>query len=143
MGDWRFAAVRIELLVAARPRHEFADSFLRALVAVKDGMHLFGDGHFDGVACGEPQCGGGAANPFRYFAVEPGNNVRQLAAPSEFNADGAVAGEGSRAGEDEVAYPGQAGKRLAATAAGYGETSHFSDAAGDEGGGGVVAKVEA
>src|SRR5882757_5806373 len=136
-------ARRRELFVAAGAGHEFADGFFRALVVVKDGVHLFSDGHFDPVACGEAECGGGAADAFGHFAVEAGDDVGQLAAASELDADGAVAREGAGAGEDEVADAGEAGKGLAAASAGYGETSHLGDAARDEGGGGVVAEVEA
>src|SRR5260370_12713728 len=57
------------LFVAARTGHEFADGFFRALVVVKDGVHLFGDGHFDGVTCGQAEGRGGAADAFGYFSV--------------------------------------------------------------------------
>ena len=88
---------------------------------VEDGVHLFGDGHFDAVAGGEAEGGGGAADAFGDFAVEAGDDVGELAAAAEFDADGAVAGEGAGAGEDEVADAGEAGEGLAAAAAGYGE----------------------
>ena len=44
---------------------------------------------------------------------------------------------------EQLADAGEAGKGLAAASAGYSETGHFGDAARDEGGGGVVAEVEA
>src|SRR5258707_15416711 len=83
--------IHLDLFVAARAGHEFADGFFRALVVVKDGVHLFRDGHFDGVACGEAEGGGGAANAFGYLAVEANDDVGQLAAASEFDAYSAVA----------------------------------------------------
>src|ERR1700757_1533269 len=92
-----------ELFVAAGSGHEFTNGFFGALVVVEDRVHLFGDGHFDGVACSQAQGGGGAANSFGYFAVEAGDDVRQLAAAAEFNSDGAVARKGTSAGENEVA----------------------------------------
>ncbi len=110
---------------------------------MQDGVHLFGDGHFDAVAGGEAEGGGGAADAFGDFAFEAGENFGQGTAFAEFGADGAVAGERSGAGEDEVADAGEAGESLAAASAGYGEAGHLGDAAGDEGGGGVVAEVEA
>jgi hypothetical protein len=91
---------RLELFVAARARHEFANGLSGTLVVVKDGVHLFGDGHFDGVACGEAQCCGGAADAFGYFAVEADDDVGELASASELDADGAVAREGTGAGKD-------------------------------------------
>ena len=42
-------------------------------------------------------------------------------AAAKFDADGAVAGEGTSAGEDEVADAGEAGEGLAAATAGNGE----------------------
>src|ERR1700760_3024561 len=101
-GDWLRIICRV-LFVAAGAGDEFADGFLRTLVVVKDRVHLFRDGHFDGVARGEAECGGGTANAFGYFAVESGDDVGQLAATAEFDADGAVSGQGTGAGEDEIA----------------------------------------
>src|SRR6266851_10127641 len=148
MGGCSFAAysaptIHSDLFVAARAGHEFADGLFGALVVVKDGVHLFGDGHFDGVACGEAEGSGGADDAFGYLAIEAGDDVGQLAAASELDADCAVARERASAGEDEVADAGEAGKGLASASAGDGETSHLGYAAGDEGGGGVVAEVEA
>src|SRR5205814_4551918 len=93
--------------------------------------------------CRQTERGGGAGNPFGYFAIETGDDVGQPASATEFNADGAVAGERAGAGEDEVADTGEAGEGLAAASAGHGKTRHLSYASGDEGGGGVVAEVEA
>src|SRR5258705_13657212 len=91
--------IRLDLFVAARAGHEFADGFFGALVVVKDGVHLFRDWHFDGVACGEAEGGGGAGDAFGYFAVEAGDDVGQVAAASKLDADRAVAGERAGAGE--------------------------------------------
>ncbi len=135
--------LRFFLFVAAGAGHELADGFFGALVVVEDGVHLFGDGHLDAVAGGEAERGGGAADAFGYLAVETGENFGELAAAAEFDADGAVAGERAGAGEDEVADAGETGEGLAAATAGDGEARHLGDAAGDEGGGGVVAEVEA
>ena len=79
-----------------------------------------------------------ATLPFR-----PARMSGSCAALAELDADGAVAREGAGAGEDEVADAGEAGEGLAAAAAGDGEAGDLGDAAGDEGGGGVVAEVEA
>jgi hypothetical protein len=62
--------------------------------------------------------------------------------PNAFS-DGAVAAERAGAGEDEVADTGEAGEGFALAAAGDGEAGDFGDAAGDEGGGGVVAEADA
>ena len=51
--------------------------------------------------------------------------------------------ERAGAGEDQIADAGEAGERFAAAAAGYGEAGDLGDAAGDEGGGGVVAEADA
>ena len=112
-------------------------------VLVEDGGHLLGDGHFDAVARGEAERGGGGADAFGDLAVEAGEDVGELAALAELDADGAVAREAAGAGEDEVADAGEAGQGFAAAAAGHGEAGDLGDAAGDEGGGGVVAELEA
>src|SRR5258705_10503838 len=93
--------IRLDLFVAARAGHELADGFFGALVVVKDGVHLFRDGHFDGVACGKAEGGGGAADAFGYFAVGAGDDVGQLAAASEFDAGRAVGRERAGAGEEK------------------------------------------
>ena len=113
------------------------------LVAVEDGVHLLGDGHFYAVARGELERGAGGADAFGDLAVHAGEDVGELAAAAELDADGAVAGEGAGAGEDEIAEAGETGESLAVAAAGDGEAGDLGDAAGDDGGAGVVAEVEA
>ena len=56
--------------------------------------------------------------------------------------DGAVAAERAGAGEHQVADAGEAGEGFAAATAGDGEAGDFGNAAGDEGGGGVVAEAD-
>ena len=103
MPERRFEARCSGLFVAAGAGHEFADGFFGAFVVVEDGVHLLGDGHLDGVAGGEAEGCGGAADSFGDFAVEAGDDVGELAAAAQLDAYGAVAREGAGAGEDEVA----------------------------------------
>ena len=132
-----------QLFVTTGAGHEFADGLFRAFVVVEDGVHLLGDGHLNFIAGSEAKRGVGAADAFSYLAVETGEDFGKLTAAAEFDADGAIAGERSGAGEDEIADAGETGKCLAPSTAGYGKPSHLSDTARDEGGGGVVTKVEA
>src|SRR5882757_7838350 len=86
------------LFFAAGTGHEFADGFAGILVLMEDGVHLLGDGHLDLVASGETEGGGGAADAFGDLAVESGEDVGELTAFAQLDADGAVAREGSGAG---------------------------------------------
>ncbi len=133
----------MDLFVAAGAGHQLADGFFGGFVVVEDGVDLLGDGHLDAVAGGEAEGGGGAGYAFGYFAVQALEDVGELAAAAQFDADGAVAGEGAGAGEDKVAEAGEAGEGLAVASAGYGEAGDLGDAAGDDGGSGVMAEVEA
>src|SRR5215469_16295098 len=63
--------VGFELLFgAARTRHELADGVAWAAILVKDGVHLFRDGHLDAVTCGETECGSRRENAFGDLAIE-------------------------------------------------------------------------
>ena len=57
--------------------------------------------------------------------------------------DGPVAAERTGAGEHQIAHAGEAGEGFAARAAGHGEARDLGNAAGDEGGGGVVTEAHA
>ena len=59
--------------------HEFADRFFGAFVLVEDGVHLFGDWHFDGVTSGETEGGSGAEDAFGDLSIEAGFVVGELA----------------------------------------------------------------
>ena len=109
---------------------------------MKDGGDLFGDRHLDSIASGEADRRGGGADAFSDFPVESGKNIGELASLAEFDAYGAIAGEGAGAGEDEVSKTGESGKGLAAASAGDGEAGDLGHAAGDKGRSGVVAKAE-
>jgi hypothetical protein len=95
-----------ELFVAARAGHEVADGIAGVFVVVEDGIDLLGDGHLDSVAGGEADGGGSGADAFGDLAVESCEDVGELAATAELDADGAVAGERAGAGEDEIADAG-------------------------------------
>ena len=130
------------VLVLAGAEHEGFDGFAGVFAFVEDELHLLGDGHFDRVTAGEAEGGTGGEDAFSYFAAEAGQHFREVAALAERFPDGAVAGERAGAGEHQVADAGEAGEGFAAAAAGHGEASDFRDAAGDEGGGGVVAEAD-
>ena len=110
---------------------------------MQDGGHLFGDGHFDVVGTRQAEGGGGGADALRYFAVQVGENLRQLAALAQFDADHAVARERAGAGEHQIAQAGESGKRFCLAAAGHGEARNLGDAPGDEASSGVVPKAQA
>ena len=131
-----------ELFGAAGAGHEVADGVAGRLVLMEDGSHLLGDGHFHAITCGEAERGGGGAHAFGDLAVEAGENLRQLAALAELDADGAVARQAAGAGEHEVADAGEAGHGFAAAAAGDSEAGDLRDAARDQRGSGVVAELE-
>ena len=110
---------------------------------MQNGMHLVRDWHLGRMGAGEAHCGLSCRNTFGHHTMHGGNNIRQLAPPPEFHSDAAVPGECAGASEHQVADAGESGEGIAAAAAGYGEAGDFGDAAGHEGGGGVVAEADA
>ena len=130
------------MLVFAGAEHEGFDGFAGVFAFVEDQLHLLGDGHFDVVLAGEAEGGAGGRDAFGDFAAEAGEDFREFAALAQRLSDGAVAAERAGAGEDQVADAGEAGEGFAAASAGYGEAGDLGDAAGDEGGGGVVAEAD-
>src|ERR1700722_3095652 len=101
---------------------------------VQDGVHLFGDGHFDVASVGQANGGGGSKNAFGDHAVHGGDDVGELASTAEFDADAAISGQAAGAGEHEVAKAGQAGHGFGASSTGDDQAGHLRQAARDEGG---------
>ena len=128
--------------MTAGAEHELADGFAGIFSFIEDQFHLFGDRHFDAMAAGEAERGARGEDTFSDFSTEALKDFRELAALSEGFTDGAVTAEGAGAGENEVADAGEAGESVTLAAAGYGEAGDFRDAAGDKGGGGVVAEAD-
>ena len=110
---------------------------------MQDGVHLFGDGHFHVAGVREADGGGSGEDSFGDHAVHAGDDFGKFFAAAEFDADAAIARQAAGAGEDEVAESGESGHGFGAASAGDDEAGHFGEAAGDEGGDGVVAEAEA
>ena len=110
---------------------------------MKDGVHLFGDGHFHSTGFCEADSGGGGEDSFGDHAVHGGDDLRKFLAASEFDAHAAVAREAAGAGEDEVAEACESGHGFGAASAGDDQARHFGKATSDEGSCGVVSKAEA
>src|SRR5690242_15693653 len=70
--------------------HQFLNCFFRRFSFVKDGMHLFGDWHLDAARMGETDGGCGGEDSFRDHAMHSLNDLSQLFAAAEFDADAAV-----------------------------------------------------
>ena len=95
------------------------------------------------VFAGEAESGVRGHHAFSNLAAERGENLRQFAAVAELFPDGPVAAERAGAGEHQIAHAGEAGEGFAARAAGHGEARDLGNAAGDEGGGGVLTEAHA
>jgi hypothetical protein len=78
------------LLVSARPGHQLTNSLTGPLVAVKDGVDLFGDGHLYAIARSEAECGRGGPDAFSNLSAHAGENVVELTAAAEFDTDRTV-----------------------------------------------------
>src|SRR4051812_6166905 len=105
------------LFVTSGTGHQVAYGVGGSFVTMEDGIHLLGDRHLDAVAGGEPEGGGGGADSLGHLASHAGEDIVELAAAAELDADGAVTRERAGAGEDEVAHAGEAGEGLAAASA--------------------------
>ena len=105
-------------------------------------MHLAGNGEFHAEAgCQFNSYRGG----FYPFCDHRGGsqNVAEEKAVGQFQANLAIAAQVAGTGEDEVAQAGEAGHGFSAPPGSDGEAGEFGQTAGDEGGQGVVAEVEA
>ncbi len=109
---------------------------------MEDGGHLLGDGHLDAIAAGETQSCGCGEDAFRHFTVEAGDDVLQLAAFAQFDANRTIARESTGAGENQVPDAGEARHGLATATAGHGKSRDLGDAASDQRGGRVVAEFK-
>src|ERR1035437_10657914 len=109
------------VLVFAGAKNEFFSRCVGVLAFVENHFHLLGDGHLNAVLAGQSESSARSQHSFRNFAAQSGKDLRQFAADSEFVAHGAVAAQGTGAGEYQVADAGKSGKRFAAASAGHGE----------------------
>ena len=89
-----------------------------------------------------PTAAVGRQHAFGDHAVHAGDDVVQVAAASEFDADGAIAREAAGAGEHEIAQSGQSRHGFRATAAGDDQARDLRQSAGDERGHRVVSQAE-
>ncbi len=118
------------VLVLPGAEHQVLDGFAGVFAFVEDELHLLGDGHFDVVLAGEAEGGAGGEDAFCDFAAQAFENLGEIAALAERLTDSPVAAERAGAGEDQVAYAGEAGEGFTAAPAGYGEACDFGETAG-------------
>ena len=81
--------------------------------------------------------GGGGLDAFGNHAHRS-DDVREFAPLPEFDAHHTIAAEVARAGQDQVAHAGEAGKSFAPCPAGTCQASHLCQPARNQRGGGVV-----
>ena len=98
---------------------------------MQNGIHLFGDRHFDAMSPSQPDRSLGGEDPFRDRPVHAGDDVWQLAAASQFDAYAAVARESAGAGEHQITQPGKSGHGFLAAAAGHGQPRDLSQPTSD------------
>ena len=79
-------------------------------------MYLFGDRHIDPKPPRQAERSVGGAYALCYLAAQAGNDCGQVAPAAQLKADEPVAPRAPRAGEHQVAYAGEPGKRLLAAA---------------------------
>jgi len=128
-------------LFFAGAQHQLFDGFARIFALIQDQFHLLGDGHFNAVLPGESKCGARGKNTLRNFAAQTVKNLSQLAALAQSLADGAVAGERSGAGKNQIADAGESGEGFTASTTSYRQSSNLGDPAGDKSSGGVIAQA--
>src|ERR1700694_2794284 len=114
--------------------HQFLDGFPGRFAVVQDGVHLFGDGHFDIAGLGQANGGGGGEDSFGDHAVHGVDDSGQLSSATEFDSDAAVSGQATGAREHQVAEAGQTGHGFGASSAGPYQPSHLRPAPRDRGG---------
>src|SRR5207245_25329 len=76
-------------------------------------------------------------------AVHSLDDLLELLALAQGSAYAAVAGKTARAGKNQVTHTGQPGHGLRLSTTGHSQAGDFSQAAGNQGGYGVVAKAQA
>ncbi len=130
------------VLITAGTGHQIANRVTWHFILVEDSVYLFCDRHLDAVSPGETKRGGCRKDTFGDFATHPGEDGVELVSTAEFNADGAISGELSCAGKDEVTDTGEPGEGLATATTGDGEPCHLCDSASDQRCGGVMTEVE-
>src|SRR5579862_3541798 len=131
------------MLVLAGAEHQVLDGFARILAFFEDEFHLFADGHLDAALAGESQGSAGGVYTLGDFAAQRCQDFGKLAAVTQFDAYGAVAGERAGAGENEVAEAGKSGQSFTPSSAGHGKAGDLGDATGDEGRDRVITQANA
>src|SRR5215469_376023 len=121
--------------------HQFAEGDFWRTAIVQNGEHLFSDGHFDACFVSEGACGGGSSYSFRDHA-HGGEDVIELSAAREFDADETVAAQIAGASQNQIAHSGETGESVAVGAQGGPEARYFGEAARDESSDGVMAQSE-
>ena len=88
-------------------RHQVLNGIARRFALAKNGVHLLGDRHFYCVLTRKLYGSVGGVNTLGNHAVHASDDFWQFAAPPEFDANGAVAGEAAGAGENKIAQTRQ------------------------------------
>ena len=122
--------------------HEGADGLGGAHAVVDDGVHGVDDGHFHLILVAKLQRGGEGVHAFHHHAHFLHGLGGGLALADE-DAGTVVAAVHTGGGDDEVADAGQPGKGVDVAAHGYAQAGDLRNAAGDEGGAGVIAVAKA
>src|SRR5450755_1978611 len=100
-------------------------------------IHLLSDRHLDAAGASQSDRSLGGEYAFRDRAVHAGNDVREFAAASQFDADAAVAREAAGASEHQIAQSGQSGQSFLAAATGHGQPGNLGQPASDESSDGI------
>ena len=94
------------------PAHQRLDGIHRRRPTFQHFRHLSGDRQLDAVACTESQCRAGRPHALGDH-VHAAEDVAQVPAAPELDADVAVAAQVARAGDDEIAEPAETCQRIA------------------------------
>src|SRR5436190_13095535 len=120
---------------------EVGDGAARFLGLVKHGVDFVDDGGFDIKLAGELP--GGLGSGIAFGRGPGGGDGVELFAAADAFAEGAVAAQFRIAGASEIAEAAEARESFGSSADSDAEAANFDDAAGDEGGFGVVTEAEA
>src|ERR1700680_4925469 len=139
-------AWRIELhsnFALAAARHQLMDGISGRLPVVQDGVNLLGNWHLNLARVRQANRRRGCEHSLGNHAVHVSDDFGQFSFPAEFNANSAVAGKTSRAGEDQITQARQARHGFGPSSAGHYQARHFGEATRDQRSYGIVSQTQA